>query len=65
MKSQSKPFHLQLKLLLAEHTPSQLPADKQNELTLALVELLLGAAGREDIAGNEARGGGHEPEADQ
>jgi len=61
---QSNPQHLQFKLLLAETSPSPVPAGKTEELVLALAELLLGAA-NESVAPNAATGGQHESEADQ
>ena len=61
---QPKPQHLQFKLLLAETSPPPVPADKTEELVLALAELLLGAA-NESLAPNTATGGRDESETDR
>ena len=45
MKQPEPPPHLQLNLSLWNASPTTIPDSKQRELTLALVELLLGAAG--------------------
>jgi len=55
--------NLQFKLPLPDAPAAALPSDKERELALALVELLLNAA-----RGNHShpkRGGGDEPEADE
>ena len=44
MKQQPKPNVLQMNLPLADLATADLPADKQRDLALALVELLLSAA---------------------
>lgn len=45
MKQPERPPHLQLNLSLRNASATAIPAGKQRELTLALVELLIGAAG--------------------
>ena len=57
------PQHLQFNLPLAETSPAEIPADKTEELVLALAELLLGAA-NESLAPS-VTGGQDEPEADR
>jgi hypothetical protein len=59
MKSQPNPHHDQLNLPLLNLSPTALPAGRDKELTLALVELLVRAASSGNVAG-----GGHESEAD-
>jgi hypothetical protein len=60
---QPKPQHLQFNLSLAETSPAEIPADKNEELVLALAELLLGVA-NESLA-PAATGGQDESEADR
>jgi hypothetical protein len=55
--------HLQFNLLLAEAAPAEIPADKNEELVLALAELLLNAA-NESLAPSATTGDQHESEAD-
>ncbi len=45
MKQPAQPFHLQLNLSLLNASATAVPGEKQSELTLALVELLISAAG--------------------
>ena len=45
MKQPAKSPHLQLNLSLLNVSATAVPDDKQRELTLALVELLISAAG--------------------
>jgi anti-sigma regulatory factor (Ser/Thr protein kinase) len=44
MKSDPKSVSPQLNLALLDHAPAELPQDEQQELALALVELLVNAA---------------------
>jgi len=44
MKSHPKSASPQLNLVLLDRAPAELPQDKQQELSLALVELLVNAA---------------------
>jgi hypothetical protein len=62
-KPQPTPHHLQFNLLLAHAAPAEIPADKSEELVLALAELLLNAA-NESLDRNATTGGRHESEAD-
>jgi hypothetical protein len=64
MKSQPKPDPRQLNLALLEPSPAVLPADKNDELVSALVELLLDAAGRHHPKAQPERGH-HESETDR
>jgi hypothetical protein len=48
MKPSAKPFHLQLNLPLLNAPAAPVPDEKQKELTLALMKLLINAA-RENI----------------
>jgi hypothetical protein len=48
MKEPERPPHLQLNLSLLKASAIAIPEGKQRELTLALVELLIGAAGEDD-----------------
>jgi hypothetical protein len=61
MKSQPKPPLAQLNLPLLELAPLVLPAGKDQQLTQALIELLLSAAS----APLAAEGENHEPQADR
>lgn len=63
MNPQPKAHHLQLNLLLANDPPTEIPADKNEALVLALAELLLSAA-QESPAPNATTGGQSESEAD-
>jgi hypothetical protein len=54
--------NMQFNLPLPDAPAAALPGNKQRELGLALVELLISAA-RETI-GRPAQGGGNEPEVD-
>lgn len=63
MKRSVKPTGTQFNLPLLTEPAAVLPGDKQRELALALVELLIGVA-RESV-GDSARGGGDESEADE
>ena len=47
MKKPERPPHLQLNLSLLNASATAIPDGKQKELTLALVELLIGAAGED------------------
>ena len=62
MKRTVMPSATQFNLPLSTESAA-LPGDKQKELVLALVELLIGAA-RESV-GNPAGGGDDESEADE
>jgi hypothetical protein len=62
-KPQPMRRHLQFNLLLADAAPAEIPADKSEELVLALAELLLNAA-NESLEPNATTGGPHEPKAD-
>lgn len=64
MKAQSKLHLPQLNLPLLDQIPTVLPADKDEELVHALVELLIGAASNPNSAVTGARGGHDELEAD-
>jgi len=63
MKRRVMPTNMQFNLPLLEVPAATLPGNKQRELDLALMELLLNAA-RESI-GLPAQGGGNEPKADE
>ncbi|MGO9113244.1 MAG: hypothetical protein ACLP9L_28765 [Thermoguttaceae bacterium] len=63
MKRSAMPTNMQFNLPLLDVPAAALPANKQRELDLALVELLLSAA--QESAGLPAQGGGNEPEADE
>lgn len=65
MKPQPKPAHLQFNLPLLDLAPAALPADKDQELTLALVELLVSAASSESTVALETPGGQDDPETDE
>ena len=62
MKRPAIPTNMQFNLPLLDVSAAALPANKQTELALALVELLLSAT-REN-AGLPAQGDGNESEAD-
>jgi hypothetical protein len=57
------PQHLQFNLPLAEASPAEIPADKTEQLVLALAELLLGAAN--ESLSPAATGGQDESKADR
>jgi hypothetical protein len=59
----AKPLNSQLNLLFANTPKAVVPDDKQKELALALVELLIGAA--QESNPQLALGGGNELEADR
>lgn len=63
MKQPQPHHHLQFNLPLAEIAPAHIPADKTEELVLALAELLLGAANQSLAPG--ATGGQNESETDR
>jgi len=63
MKKSPTCHHLQFNLLLADAAPAEIPADKSEELVLALAELLLNAANA-NLAPNATAGDPHESEAD-
>lgn len=60
---QPKQQHLQFNLPLAETSSAEIPANKTEQLVLALAELLLGAA-NESLSAT-ATGGQDESEADR
>ena len=62
MKQPQRSPHLQLNLSLLNASATAIPDGKQRELTLALVELVLGAAGEGGQA--QANGGDDESETD-
>ena len=63
MKRPAMSTNMQFNLPLLDVPAAALPTDKQRELDLALVELLLSAA--RESAGQPAQGDGNEPEADE
>lgn len=63
MKRSAMPTNMQFNLPLLDVPAAALPVNKQRELDLALVELLLGAALKS--LGLPAQGEGNEPEADE
>jgi hypothetical protein len=63
MKRPAMPTNIQFNLPLLDVPAAALPANKQRELDLALVELLLNAARKS--AGLPAQGDGNESEADE
>ena len=63
MKRPAIRMNMQFNLPLPNAPAAALPGNKQRELDLALVELLVNAA-REDGRGS-AQGGGSEPQADK
>ena len=64
MNRLAKPLNSQLNLLFANTPMAVVPDDKQKQLALALVELLIGAA-QESSNPLLALGGGDELEADR
>jgi hypothetical protein len=58
----SKPLDSQLNLLLVDTPKMVIPESKQRELSLALVELLIGAA---QVSNRQEDGGGDEREANR
>jgi hypothetical protein len=58
----SKPLDSQLNLLLVDTPKMVIPDSKQRELSLALVELLIGAA---QVSNRQEDGGGDEREANR
>jgi hypothetical protein len=63
MKRPVTPTNMQFNLPLPDVPTAALPVNKQRELELALVELLLSAA--RECVGVQAQGDGNEPEADE
>ena len=63
MKRPATPTNMQFNLPLLDVPAAALPTNKQRELELALVELLLNAA--RECADLPTQGDGHEPEADE
>jgi len=63
MKRPAMRTNMQFNLPLPDAPAAVLPGDKQRELDLALVELLLSAA--RGNAGGSAQGGGSESKADE
>ncbi len=63
MKQPTKPPHLQCNLPLVDLPALAVPKEKQRELALALVELLVDAA--RPRAKFQVQGGGDEPEANR
>ena len=62
MTRHAKPLDLQLNLQLVDTPKTVIPDSKQRELSLALVELPLGAA---QASNRQEEGGGDELEADR
>ena len=62
MTRHAKPLDLQLNLQLVDAPKAVIPGSKQRELSLALVELLVGAAQASNL---QEEGGGDELEADR
>ena len=62
MTRYAKPLDLQLNLQLVDAPKTAIPDSKQRELSLALVELLVGAAQASNL---QEDGGGDELEADR
>ena len=62
MTRHAKPLDLQLNLQLVDTPKTVIPDSKQRELSLALVELLVGAA---QANNQQEDGGGDELEADR
>jgi hypothetical protein len=60
MKPSTKPPHLQFNLLLLDVPALAVPKEKERELALALVELLIDAA--RSHAQFQVNGGGDEPQ---
>ena len=65
MNRLAKPLDSQLNLLLVNAPKTVVPGDKQRELALALVELLIGAAQDSDQNQQRVNGGEGELEADR
>jgi hypothetical protein len=63
MKRSAMPTNMQFNLPLPDVPAAALPGNKQRELDLALVELLISAA--RESAALPAQGDGNEPEADE
>jgi hypothetical protein len=61
MKRSAKPISPQMNLPLGSVPPARNPADHREDLTVALMELLIGAA--EKNHGQPGNGGEDEPEA--
>ena len=62
MTRHAKPLDLQLNLQLVDAPKTVIPGSKQRELSLALVELLVGAA---QASNRQEEGGGDELEANR
>ena len=62
MKRPAIRTNMQFNLPLPDAPAAALPGNKQRELDLALVEMLVSAA--RESAGRPAQGGGNEPEVD-
>ena len=62
MTRHAKPLDLQLNLQLVDAPKAVIPGSKQRELSLALVELLVGAA---QASNRQEEGGGDELEANR
>ena len=62
MKRPAIRTNMQFNLALPDALAAALPGNKQRELDLALVELLISAA--RESAGRPGQGGGNEPEVD-
>jgi hypothetical protein len=60
VKSHPKSVRSQLNLALLDRRPTELPSDKQHELALALVELLINAAAPDTAAGGPNESETHE-----
>lgn len=63
MKQPAQPSHLQLNLSLLNAPTAAIPGEKQKELTLALVELLISAVG--ESLKPQAEGGESESETNR
>ena len=61
MKRSAKGLSPQMNLLLSSVPPARNPEDQREDLTVALMELLIGAA--EERQGQSGTGGEDEPEA--
>jgi len=62
MKLQPEPRHRQLHLSLLDQPPTRLPKGQDEELAVALMELLLQAANSENLIAAEPSGGQDESE---
>jgi hypothetical protein len=62
MKLQPEPRHQQLHLSLLDQPPTRLPEGQDEELAVALMELLLQAANSENLIAAEPSGGQDESE---